>query len=118
MEELAVVPVVFERRYGYPVGELRPEGVNGVVDNDHILELPVFEYSEVLYINVVGRFNAIIAVHAVLYQSPIRVNVVQDNIRVPLMARCENNDLKVFVDELEALASEGPDIEADLDLLA
>jgi hypothetical protein len=35
-----------------------------------------------------------------LYQLLLRVNVVEDNVGIPAVARCENDDLKMFVDFL------------------
>lgn len=112
VKKLSVFFVIFERSDGNPVRKLRAERVNSIVNDDHVLHLPVFEYSQIFDINIVCRLDAVVSVHTVLDQGLVRVYMVQDHVRVPTMTCCEDNNFEVLIYHFQAFARVGADIEA------
>ena len=113
--ELAVLLVLLERRDGNPVVQLRPERVHRVVHDDQVLQVPVPENPQVLYVHLVVRLDAAVSVESVLDVLLLGVDVVEDHVRVPLVGGGEADDLEVIVAELESLLGVGADVEAGLE---
>lgn len=111
-QELTVVFVVFEGSNRDAIGQLSPKRVHRIVHNDHVLHVPVFEHSQVLYVHVIRGLNAMVSIQSVLYQLLSRVNVVQDNICIPFMTGCKHHYLKVLIYHFKTLLGVGTDVKA------
>lgn len=114
MHEFLVGLVIVERNDGDAVIELIPEGVDSVVDDDEVLQVSVADDAKVLDVDALLRSDAVIAVEPVLYQAPVRVQVVKDDISIGLVAGCKDHHLVAFIGLLQAFQSVGPDVDASL----
>ena len=100
-KEFLVCFVLFKRSNGDSVAQLDSEAVHGVVDQEHVFHIHVFENSQVFYINIVCGLNAAFSVKSVLEVNSFWVNIVEDNVCVPFVARCENRNFINFINRLE-----------------
>jgi hypothetical protein len=76
---------------------LGAERKDRVVYDDHVLEVSILEYSEILYVNIVRGLDAVLPVNPVLDEGFCWVDIVEDCIRVPFVTGSEYNNFEVFV---------------------
>ena len=74
--KLPVLLIVLERRDGYSVSKLRSKGVNSVIYNYKVLKISVFEHSEILNVDIIGGFDAIVSIDPVLNELSLRIYII------------------------------------------
>jgi len=82
------------------------------------LKGPVFREFTILNIDIVLSLDAVISVESVLNVYSFRINIVQNNISVPLVTSCKANHLKVLIYHFKAFFSVRSNIEASLEYFA
>ena len=97
VEKLIVMLIVNEGNNGHPVLNLEGKGIDGVVDKYKVFQVAVAEYAEILHKIVVLCAETMLAVESELKELLLRINVVQDRIRIALLGGCEDADLKELV---------------------
>jgi len=102
-----VFNIVLEGRNRYTVGQLCAEGINCIVNNNHVFQIAILEYTKVFNVYIVSCFDAVISVHSVLDQLTFRIDIVEDNICVPPVAGGKNYDFKILIDFFKALSCVG-----------
>ena len=103
VHELFIGLVVVEGDYRYTVVQLIPKWVDCIIHDDEVLQLPIGDDPQVLYVDALLGSYTMISVESVLDQRPIWVKVVQYYISVGFVTSCENDDLIVFISFLQAL---------------
>lgn len=68
---------VVERYDGDAIRKLEAKTVDGVINNDHLREILILEYPQVLYIYVFKRLIAVLSVKSVINQLLIFLQIVQ-----------------------------------------
>ena len=117
MQHLLVSRFVVKWNNRYAVVNLIGEGVNRVIHNNHVLHLSIPDNPQILYIITFGCLYTMLSVQSILKKFVLRVDVVQNCIRICLMACSENNYLKLFVRFLEALHQIRSQVNASTDCL-
>ena len=117
MQHLLVSRFVVKWNNRYAVVNLIGEGVNRVIHNNHVLHLSIPDNPQILYIITFGCLYTMLSVQSILKKFVLRVDVVQNCIRIGLMACSENNYLKLFVRFLEALHQIRSQVNASTDCL-
>jgi hypothetical protein len=84
VQELSVTRVFFKRSDRNSVVYLFTERINGVVNNQDVFQLHIFEYSEIFDVNIILQ-NAVFAEKSVLDERAGRVQVVNHVLRIPLL---------------------------------
>jgi hypothetical protein len=74
--KLPVLLIVLERRDRYSVSKLRSKGVNSVIYNYKVLKISVFEHSEILNVDIIGGFDAIVSIDPVLNELSLRIYII------------------------------------------
>ena len=100
VQELSIFQVIFKWRNWDSVGELCAEGINCIINDDHVLHVTIIKHSQILDVHVICCLDAVISVDSMLYQLLLGVYVVEDNVGIPAVARSENDDLEMLVDFL------------------
>ena len=118
VEHLLVFGVVVEANDRHAVVELERERVHAVVDQDDVTQSALVEDAHVLDVEVgIVRSDAAGAEVSGLDQGAVRVQVVDDRVRVLLLTGCEDDHLEVLVSRLEAVTGERADVDAGQDRL-
>ena len=118
MQHLLVGLVLVERNDRDPIVDLEGEAVDRVVDDDHILEVPlVFEDPHVFYVVAFFSQEAVVPVEPCLDQLKVWIDVVQDSVCVCLVACSEHDYLEVLAGLLQALHDERPNIDSSVNSL-
>lgn len=89
MEEFFVVFVFIEGKNGHSVFELVEVGVGRVIYQQHVLQIAIFYYSQVLYVNSLFRLPAMRPKQAVTDELTFWVEVVKHHIRVAFVTGSE-----------------------------
>lgn len=110
--EFNVILIIFERDDGDAVRKLVAERVDCIVNYNQILEIPIFEDPQILDVDPIFSWNALVSVQTVLDVFILRVDVINDNVSVILVTSCEYHDFEILVYHLQALLSERSDVEA------
>lgn len=101
MLELVVQLVMLERNDWDAIAQLQAKTVDGVVNQDHILQVYVFDNSQVLDVNIISCFDTAIPIESMLEKFSSWVNIVKNDIGIPLVRCSEDHYLIVLVHLLE-----------------
>ena len=112
MHQFLVCLVLIERNDWDAIVQLIAEGVHCVVDYDHILEISVGDDPQILDIDTLIGFDAVVSVETILNKLPLRVKVIKYNIRIGFVTGCENYNLVGFVGLLETFQSVRSDVDS------
>lgn len=110
-EELFVCLVVLEWDDGDSIAQLQAKTVNGIIHQNHVFHRHILDHSQILNVNVIRCFDAAVSIQSILEELVIGVDVVQDNICVPLVRGCEDNHLVVLVNFYQHLSGMRPNVE-------
>lgn len=117
MHKLFIFFIVIERNDWDTIVQLVTEGIDCVIDNDHILEIAVGNYSEVLYVNPFFSPDAVLSVESVLDESAIRIEIVKHDVRICFVRGCEHHNLIVLISLLKTFNCVRSNVDACLDRL-
>lgn len=76
------------------IGDLESIAVASVVDDDYVLNIPVGEYAEIFHKNTFLSFDAGVSEHSVSDKLVVRIEKVQNHIRVAAMGGREHDYFK------------------------
>ena len=82
MEHLFIIFILVERQNGDAIVKLEAKRVNCIVNNDHIFQVPVLNYPQILYVNSFLSLHARVSVKSVLNEFMLRIEIVQHNIGI------------------------------------
>jgi hypothetical protein len=93
---------------------LKRKTIRRIIHNDHILQLPI-NHPEILDIHSLQRLDATVPEQPVLDELVLRVQVVEDHVRVAGVAGCEDYQLEEGGERGEEGLGEGADVYARLE---
>ena len=105
IQKLSILNIVFEWGNRDTVGKLCAEGINCIVNDDHVFHIAILKNSEIFDVHIICSLDTIVSIYTMLYKFVLRVNVVEYDICIPTMTCRENNNFKMLVNLLEALPS-------------
>ena len=114
VKQLSVVGVIVPGNDGNPVVQMVPERVSQVVHNHQVLDPPVAEDPQVLHVDPFDH-QAVPSVQPVVDQAPLRIQIVQNAVRVSFLRGGEHNDFKVLISLLQDLPGVRPNVEPNRD---
>ena len=96
LPELSIRLVAVVRQNRDSVIQIVPVGVEGVINNHQIRNLPVGEYPQVLDVDALRGLHAMLSEQAIGDILVFGVQQVQDNVRVRRMGGSENHYLEML----------------------
>ena len=118
MNQLLVIPVVVVWDDRDAVLELVQVGIGSVIDQQHILHLPILQHSQVLDIDALLGLPALASEESVADVLVLRVEVVEDHIGVAFVTGREDNDLAHLRHFFQELLGVGTDVDPRINDLA
>jgi len=94
------VLTLIKRQNRNPIIQLKRIRIRGVINQHHVLQVSV-QASQVLHMELVGEDDTMWAVESVGEDLVLRVQLVEDSVRVGLVARCEDYNLVLFRHSLQ-----------------
>lgn len=85
-----------KRHYGNAIRQLVREGVDRVINQNHVFEGPIPYDPQIFHIVVLWREETVVTIESILDELVVGVQVVKNRICIGLMARCEDYYLKIF----------------------
>lgn len=113
--QLEVLPLI-KRQNRNPIIQLKRIRIRGVINQHHVLQVSV-QASQVLHMELVGEDDTMWAVESVGEDLVLRVQLVEDSVRVGLVARCEDYNLVLFRHSLQKRHHIRTDIDSHLHVL-
>mgnify|MGYP007086712917 CR=1 FL=1 len=93
VKQLLIILIVVVRNDRNTVLQLIKIGVSCVIDEQHILQSPVLQYSQILYVNTLLSLPTVRTEQSVTHKFSLWIKVVQNHISVALMTSCEYYNL-------------------------
>jgi hypothetical protein len=118
MEEFLVVFVLVEGKNGHSVFELVEVGVGRVVYEQHVLQMAILYYSQVLYVHPLFRLPAMRPKQAVTDELTLWVEVVEHYIRVAFVTGSEYDDFALKRQLFEEFDGKGAYVDPCVDFLS
>ena len=103
VEHFFIAGVIVEGNYRDSIVDLEGEAVHRIINDDHILKSSIANDSEILNVKSLLGENTVLSVHSELDKLSVRINIVENCVRICLVRSCEHHHLEMFVCFFQAL---------------